>query len=297
MEGHPFRFISLCGRVFIELNPRCYEKLVPKGLVLALGIKTRSIDVLLESSALHQKIVHQATQMLSSDWSFNSFHAAGTNRRPDFSLSWGFDLSSTNKSAIPLRHSLFPRHSVFSFVFFLPQLSGTFGRNRLFYPPTLSGYNWSLHNYFSLGTTQLISWPDRERYSCTPQSLVVSLLLSRSSTLIFSRAGDQRSHLNSLTSRFPLFSLNNLCSVVTLPMPSFIWATTDTTFHYSYLSRIGRIENLSSSACGSYCLRHLTSRSALSSYALFVPLALWQLSVSLRFLVQAQGCCQALGAP
>ena len=180
MEGHPFRFISLCGRVFIELNPRCYQKLVPKGLVglLALGIKTRSIDVLLESSALHQKIVHQATQMLSSDQSFNSFHAAGTNRRPDFSLSWGFDLSSTNKSAIPLRHSLFPRHSVFSFVFFLPQLSGTSGRNRLFYPPTLSGYNWSLHNYFSLGTTQLISWPDRERYSCTPQALVVSLIHS-----------------------------------------------------------------------------------------------------------------------
>ena len=106
MEGHPFRFISLCGRVFIELNPRCYEKLVPKGLVL--GIKTRSIDVLLESSALHQKIVHHATQMLSSDWLFNSFHAAGSNRRPDFSLSWGFDLSSTNKSAIPQRRSSCP---------------------------------------------------------------------------------------------------------------------------------------------------------------------------------------------
>ena len=115
MEGHPFRFISLCGRVFIELNPRCYEKLVPKGLVLALGIKTWSIDVLLESSALHQKIVHHATQMLSSDWSFNSFLAARSNRRPDFSLSWGFDLSSTNKSAIPQRRSSRPPN---------PQLGG-----------------------------------------------------------------------------------------------------------------------------------------------------------------------------
>ena len=235
--------------------------------------------------------------MPSSDQSFNSFRAAGTNRRPDFSLSWVFDLSSTNKSAIPLRHSLFPRHSVFSFVFFLPQLSGTSGRNRLFYPHTLSGYNWSLHNYISLVTMQLISWLDRECYSCTPQSLEVSLILSLSSTLIFSRTGDQRSYLNCLTSMSPLFSLNNLCSVVTLPMPSLIYATTDTIFHYSYLSRIGIIENPSSSACGSYCSRHLTSRSALSSYALFVPLALWQLSVTLRSLVQAPGCCQALGAP
>ena len=43
-----------------------------------------------------------------------------------------------------------------------------------------------------------------------------------------------------------------------------------------YLSRIGRIESLSCSACG-----HLSSHSALSSYGLFVPLALWQLSLSL----------------
>ena len=62
----------------------CMDKPVP-----ALGIKTRSIDVLLESSALHQKIVHRATQMPNSDHSFNSFRAAGTNRRPDFSLFWG----------------------------------------------------------------------------------------------------------------------------------------------------------------------------------------------------------------
>ena len=67
----------------------CKGQPVPKGLVLAIGIKTQSIDVLLKSSALHQKIVHCATQMPSSDQSFNSFRAAGTNRRPDFSLSWG----------------------------------------------------------------------------------------------------------------------------------------------------------------------------------------------------------------
>ena len=44
----------------------------------------------------------------------------------------------------------------------------------------------------------------------------------------------------------------------------------------SYLSRIGRIENPSCSACG-----HLSFHSALSSKGLFTPLTLWRLSVSL----------------
>ena len=60
----------------------------------------------------------------------------------------------------------------------------------------------------------------------------------------------------------------------------------------SYLSRIGRIENPSCSACG-----HLSSHSALSSYGLFASLALWQFSVSLRPLVQALGSFPASGAP
>ena len=47
----------------------------------------------------------------------------------------------------------------------------------------------------------------------------------------------------------------------------------------SYRSRIGRIENSSCSACG-----HLSSHSALSSYGIFAALALWRLSVSIRFL-------------
>ena len=42
---------------------------------------------------------------------------------------------------------------------------------------------------------------------------------------------------------------------------------------------------------------HLSSHSALLSYGLFVPLALWQLSVSLRPLVEALGSCPASGAP
>ena len=60
----------------------------------------------------------------------------------------------------------------------------------------------------------------------------------------------------------------------------------------SYLSRIGRIENPSCSACG-----HLSSHSALSSYGLFAPLTLRRLSVSPRPLVQALESCPASGAP
>ena len=40
-----------------------------------------------------------------------------------------------------------------------------------------------------------------------------------------------------------------------------------------------------------------SSHSALSSYELFAPLALWRLSVSLRPLIQALGNCPASGAP
>ena len=60
----------------------------------------------------------------------------------------------------------------------------------------------------------------------------------------------------------------------------------------SYLSRIGRIENPSCSAC-----KHLSSHSALSSYGLLAPLTLWRLSVSLRLVVQTLGSCPASGAP
>ena len=64
----------------------------------------------------------------------------------------------------------------------------------------------------------------------------------------------------------------------------------------SYLSRIGRIENPSYSACGPSSL-DTSSHSALSSYGLFAPLTLWRLSVSLRPLVQTPGSCSASGAP
>ena len=63
-----------------------------------------------------------------------------------------------------------------------------------------------------------------------------------------------------------------------------------------YLSRIGRIENPSCSACGhlSQDTSYLIARcSAIDS----ATLALWRLFVSLRSLVEALGCCPASGAP
>ena len=64
----------------------------------------------------------------------------------------------------------------------------------------------------------------------------------------------------------------------------------------SYLSRIGRIENSSSSACGhsSQNTFHLIIHCPATDSA---SLALWQLFVSLRPLVQALGSCPASGAP
>ena len=68
-----------------------------------------------------------------------------------------------------------------------------------------------------------MSWPDGELYSCPLQSLVVSLLLSLASALLFSRTGGVLSHRNSLTHRFPFLdfhrgtcapSSSTLCSLL-----------------------------------------------------------------------------------
>ena len=63
-----------------------------------------------------------------------------------------------------------------------------------------------------------------------PQSLVVSLLLSLVSTLVFSRTGGALSHRSSLTPRFPRFPPRNLCSPVMLTVSSLVFAATDTAF-------------------------------------------------------------------
>ena len=110
------------------------------------------------------------------------------------------------------------------------KLCGRSGRNCLLSPPVLSGYNGSPDTCFSWGTMQLTSLPDGKRYSCPPQSLVVSLLLSLVSTLVFSRTGGVLSFRNILAHRFPRFPLRNLCSLVMLAACSLVYAAMDTAF-------------------------------------------------------------------
>ena len=83
---------------------------------------------------------------------------------------------------------------------------------------------------FSRETTWLISWPDRERCLRPLQSLVVSLLLSLVSTLLFSRTGGVLSHRSSSTRRFPQFPPRNLCSLVMIAVFSLVFAVTNTAF-------------------------------------------------------------------
>ena len=77
---------------------------------------------------------------------------------------------------------------------------------------------------------QLMSWPDEERYLHPLQSLVVSLLLSLVSTLLFSCTGGVLCHLNSLIHKFSRFPLRNLCSLVTLAVFSLVYTAKDTAF-------------------------------------------------------------------
>ena len=110
------------------------------------------------------------------------------------------------------------------------KLCGRSGRNCLLFPPVLLGHNESPDTPFSRGMTRLMSWPYGERYLRPPQSLVVSLLLSLVSTLVFSRTGGVLSHRSILTHRFPQFPPRNLCSLVMLAVSSLVYTATDTAF-------------------------------------------------------------------
>ena len=145
-------------------------------------------------------------------------------------------LGSTNKSAISLLFSYY-----LTFVLSSPpcpllhlssylKLCGRSDRNCLLSPPVLSGYNGFPDTHFSRGTTRLMSWPDGERYLRPPLSLVVSLLLSLVSTLVFSRTGGVLSLRSILTHMFPQFPLRSLCSLVMLAVSSLVFAATDTAF-------------------------------------------------------------------
>ena len=163
-------------------------------------------------------------------------------------------LGSTIKSAISLLFSYYltlvlspppcPLLHLFSYL----KLCGRSGRNCLLSPPVLSGYNGSPDTRFYRETTRLMSLPDGKRCLRLPQSLVVSLLLS----LVLSRTGSVLSLQSILTHRFPRFPLRNLCSLVMLAVSSLVFRSCNghSLLLGSYLSRIGRIENPSCSACG-----------------------------------------------
>ena len=110
------------------------------------------------------------------------------------------------------------------------KLCGKSGMNCLLSPPVVSDYNGSSDTRFSRGTTRLMSWPDGECYLHPLQSLVVSLLLSLVSTLVFSRTGGILSHRSILTHRFPRFPLRNSCSLVMLAVFSLVYPATNTAY-------------------------------------------------------------------
>ena len=98
---------------------------------------------------------------------------------------------------------------------------------------------------------RLMSCTDGERYLSPPQSLVVPLLLSLVSTLVFSRTGGVLSHLkffdtqvSSISTKEPVLPRHARCVI------SRLRCNGHSLLLGSYLSRIGRIENPSCSTCG-----------------------------------------------
>ena len=148
-------------------------------------------------------------------WQHRSFHTLAA---PVISLHFSSCLT------LVLSLSLSPLLHLSSYL----KLCGTSGRNCLFSPSVLLDNNGSPDTRFSQGTSRLMSWPDGKRYLRPLQLLVVSLLLSIISTLVFSRTGGVLSDRSILTHRFPRFPLRNLCSLVMLPVFSLVYAATDT---------------------------------------------------------------------
>ena len=141
-------------------------------------------------------------------------------------------LGSAIKSAISLLFSYYLTLALSSPPCSLLPLSFTSisVRNCFLSSPVLSSYNGSPDIRFFRTTTRLLSWPDGERYLRPQQCLVVTLLLSLVSTLLFSWTGGILSHLNSSTHRFPRFPPRNLCFYVMLAVFSLAFAAIDTAF-------------------------------------------------------------------
>ena len=141
------------------------------------------------------------------------------------------------------------------------------------FSPVLLDYNGSPDICFSRGTTLLMNCLDGERYLRPPQSLVVSLIFRIHSCLI----SDWRRTVSSkfFDTQVPSISTEELVLLRHARCVLFrLRCNGHSLLLSSYLSRIGRIENPSCSACG-----HLSSHSIRSSYGLFAPLTLWRLSI------------------
>ena len=173
-------------------------------------------------------------------------------------------LGSTNKSATCLL-LLSNSRSVLSSIFPFTLISG---RNCFLSPLVLLGYNGSLDTRFSQATTRRMRWSDGKRYLFPQQSLVVSLFLSLVSTLLFSRTGDILFHVNSSTGFTQDTQVSSISTeeFVLLRYARCVLSRLRCNEHSlllsSYLSKIGRIENPSCSACGhssqgtSYLISH-----------------------------------------
>ena len=74
-------------RRLLSLAQAALGRLIPKGLVLALGMKAWSDDALAEYSMSRFVFVHWAARMSISEKLSSNFRAAGTNERLDFNLS------------------------------------------------------------------------------------------------------------------------------------------------------------------------------------------------------------------
>ena len=73
----------------IELNPSCSGKAQSSKSGSAYGMKTQSLDVLLEYFLFHLLFVHCEARMLSPVRLFNKFRSAGKNERLDQWFSTG----------------------------------------------------------------------------------------------------------------------------------------------------------------------------------------------------------------
>ena len=184
-------------------------------------------------------------------------------------------LGSTNKSAISLLFSFYltlvlssPPCPLLHFFSYL-KLCGKSGRNCSFFPPVLSDYNGSPDTRFSQEKPWLMSWPDGEGYLRPPQSLVVSPLISRIRSSLFS---DWRRIVLSkfFDTQVPSISTEELV----LPLHarcvlSRLRCNGHSLLLGSYFPRIGRIENPSCSDCGhlsqdtSYLILHCPATDSL----------------------------------